>query len=409
MSGIVALESAAYERHGTNTRGRARSAGHRLATLAVLAAAACSARDPTGDGVGEELDPALVADGREIFRHDTYGNEVFWGDTLRLHEVIAQAVDPGTALAVGLRVDADALPPGVLETADLSDPATTVALLRLDAVVGVEGTFDEDGTLTHVGITCALCHSTVDNSVRPGVGRRLDGWPNRDLDVGAIVALSPVLDSATKAVFDLWGAGMYDARFNIDGLNDPTVIPPAYGLRSVDLETYTGEGGVSYWNAYVAVTQMHGRGSFSDPRLGIDITASPDLVTPKLGALLEYQRSLEAPVPPAGSFDPAAAERGRIVFEGDAGCVACHVPPTFTDDEALHAPSETGMDPLHAQRSTTKRYRTTPLAGAWQHPPYFHDGSAASLRDVVDHYDAFFGLGLNESQKDDLVEYLKSL
>lgn len=395
---------------GMRTGGKATR--HRLGWVvgacAALAVPSC-ADDPTGPDPSDDLDPALVEAGREIFRHDTYGNEVFWGDTLRLHEVVAQAVDPMTALAVGLKVDSEALPPGVLETADLSDPATTVALLQLDAVVGVKGRFDAGGALTGLGITCAICHSTVDNSVMPGIGRRLDGRPNGDLNVGAIVALSPALDDATRAVFDSWGPGKYDARFNIDGLNDPTVIPPAYGLRHVDLETFTGEGVVSYWNAYVAVTQMHGRGSFSDPELGIDITASPDLVTPKLRALFEYQRSLEAPVPPPGSFDPEAADRGRVVFEGAGACAACHVPPTFTDDEVLHAPSDTGMDPVHAQRSRTGRYRTTPLAGVWQHPPYFHDGSAETLRDVVDHYDTYLGLGLTELQKRDLVEYLKSL
>jgi mono/diheme cytochrome c family protein len=310
---------------------------------------------------------------------------------------------------VGLKVDAEALPPGILDEVDLTDPATMVALLSLDAVLGVRGTVSADGELEAVGITCALCHSTVDNSVAPGIGRRLDGWPNRDLDVGAIVALSPALPDEVKAVFTSWGPGRYDAYFNQDGINDPVLIPPAYGLRDVARETYTGEGPVSYWNAYVAVTQMHAQGSFRDPRLGIDIRQEPDLVKEKLLPLRLYQFSLQAPPPPAGSFDLAAAERGRAVFAGKGRCAQCHVPPTFTDAPALHAPEETGMDPVLASRGHTGGYRTTPLRGAWQHPPYFHDGSAATFGDVVDHYDGVLALGLSPAEKADLVEYLKSL
>ncbi len=383
----------------------------RLAIFAVVGTALFPAcHDDDGPASPEPLDPALVAEGQAIFRYDSFGDHVFWSDTLKLHEVVAAAVDPTTALGVGLKVDADALPPGILGTADLSDPATTVALLSLDAVLGVKGEVDADGNLTSLGITCALCHSTVDDSVMPGIGHRLDGFPNRDLNVGAIVALSPVLDDAAKAVLNSWGPGYYDARWNQDGLNDPTVIPPAYGLREVALETFTGEGPVSYWNAYVAVTQMHGQGSFSDPRVGLEIVADPDLVTPKLRALAEYQHSLPAPAPPAGSFDVAAAERGRAVFTGAGTCASCHSGATFTDAATrLHAPDETGMDPQHADRSATGLYRTTPLRGAWQHPPYFHDGSAATLADVVEHYDGFLHLGLASNQKSDLTEYLKSL
>ena len=372
--------------------------------------------------------PALAAAGKEIFRHDTFGDEQFWTDQLRMNEVIAGGpngtvgpggVSPATALAVGLKVDADALPQPVKDAiaagqVNLQDPATTVALLQLGAVVGVKGTVETvNGAprLTRVGITCALCHSTVDNSFAPGIGHRLDGWPNRDLNVGLIVSLSPALqDPATQAVLKSWGPGKYDAYWNHDGKNNPTVIPPAFGLRHVDLETFTGEGPISYWNAYVAVTQMHGQGSFSDPRLGISITANPDLVTPKLPALREYQRSLTAAKPPAGSFDVAAAQRGGRVFAGAGKCISCHLGPALTDAGIrLHDPAETGMDPLLAMRATTGKYRTTPLRGVWQHPPYFHDGSAATLADVVLHYDRVMGLHLSAAQQHDLVEYLKSL
>ena len=366
-----------------------------------------------GDGLATSRDPVPPGNpvaGREIFRFDTFGDERFWTDTLRMHEVIQSAVDPLTALAVGLKVDSDALPPGILSQVDLTDPATTVALLELDAVVGLKAQV-VDGTIQRVGVTCALCHSDVDDSVQEGIGRRLDGYPNRDLDPGKILSLSPALqDPAIQAVLTSWGPGRYDAYWNHDGQNDPTMIPPAYGLADVPVETFTGEGPVSYWNAYVAVTQMHSQGSFFDPALGIDIRATPDLVTPKLPDLQAYQLTLPAPAPPAGSFDAEAAARGAAVFSGQATCADCHVPPTYTDaGERVHSPSETGMDPVLAGRATTGGYRTTPLRGAWQHPPYFHDGSAATLADVVERYDAFLGLGLSPQQKADLVEYLKSL
>ena len=364
-------------------------------------------------GVGG-MDPSLVERGRQIFRFDTFGDEAFWTDTLEMHTVIAEAVDPMTALSVGLKVDAAALPEGILEQVDLSDPATTVALLELGAVVGLEGTVEErDGAsvLTSAGITCALCHSTVDDSVMPGIGNRLDGWPNRDLDPGLILSLSPALqDPAVQAVLTSWGPGMYDAYWNHDGINDPQVIPPAYGLAGVALETFTGEGPVTYWNNYVAVTQMGGQGTFVDERLGIEIVADPDLVTPKLEALEAYQLSLPAPAPPPGSYDEGAAAFGQILFEGKAQCATCHSGPAFTDaNERLHPPEEVGQDPTLAERGTTGMYRTTPLRGVWQHPPYFHDGSAATLRDVVDHYDAFMSLDLSEVEKSNMVEYLKSL
>jgi mono/diheme cytochrome c family protein len=299
----------------------------------------------------------------------------------------------------------------VLANADLRDPATTAALLRLDAVVGVRAQVDESGWIQRLGITCALCHSTVDNSVGPGIGRRLDGWPNRDLDVGAIVALSPALGEATKALMRGWGPGRYDAYFNHDGVSSPVLLPPAYGLRHVALETYSGEGPVSYWNAYVAVTQMHGRGSFSDPRLGITVVHEPDLVTPKLPALGAYQASLAPPAPPRGSYDVAAAGRGGAVFRTVGQCSSCHIPSrAFTDAGIrLHAPEATGMEPVRAGRGTTGAYRTTPLRGAWHRPPYFHDGSAATLLDVVEHYDRTLNLNLTSRQKADLAAYLSSL
>jgi cytochrome c5 len=356
----------------------------------------------------EPASAALVAEGKQIFRFDTFGDEQLWTDTLGLHEVVEKNVDPTTALGVGLKVDVDALPAGILDTADLESPATTVALLRMNAVVGLQATVSADGRIERLGVTCALCHSSVDDSVMPGIGRRRDGWPNRDLNVGAIIALSPALSADQKAVYNSWGPGKYDPRYNLDGKNTPLVIPPAYGLADIANETYTAEGPISYWNAYVAVTQMGGQGTFSDARLGIDVSHSPDLVTPKLAALRAYQHSLPAPPPPAGSFDAGAAERGRVEF--DRSCATCHVGGSGTDNDAgvLHAPADTGVDGAYAARTANKAYRTTPLRALWQHPPYFHDGSAATLADVVAHYDRVRALNLTAGQQHDLVEYLKS-
>ena len=359
---------------------------------------------------------ARLGDGQFIFRFDTFGDEQLWTDTLRMHEVIESGVSPRTALAVGLKVDATAVPSGFLATHSLDDPATTVELIRLNAVVGIVGKV-EAGKLKAVGITCALCHSTVDNAVAPGIGNRLDGWPNLDLDPGRIIALSPALTPGQRAVYESWGPGKYDPRFSVDGINLPVVIPPAFGLQGVGFETFTGDGPISYWNNYVAVTQMGGHGSFSDPRLGISITQRPDLVTPKLPELLRYQLSLATPPPPAGSFDQLAAQRGERLFNGRARCATCHVPPTFTEVlegpdpgvPLLHDASEVGVEPVYASRSATGKYRTTPLRALWQHQPYFHDGSAADLPAVVDHYDTALNLGLSARQKTDLVEYLKSL
>lgn len=399
----------------------------RLATTGVAMISlfgACSDNNrPTGP---QPPDPALVALGKDIFRFDTYGDETFWTDTLRLHEVIESVVDPTTALSVGLKVDTDSLPPAVVEgiqngTISLTSPATTVALLKLNAVVGVKGTVETvngKDTLTRVGITCAFCHSTVDNSFGPGIGKRLDGWPNRDLNPGAIIALSPVLTAAQKAVYNSWGPGKYDPRFNFDGKNGPQVIPPAYGLLGVNKITATGDGDdVAYWNRYVGVTQMHGHGTFSEPRTGVNVNNTPpDLVSSKLPALRAYQLSLASPPPPAGSFDPVAATRGKLVFDGAGKCVTCHTGSLFTDANVrLHAPSEVVSEPepngapSYASRSATKMYRTAPLHGIWQHPAYFHNGIAPTLEAVVDLYDAKQALGLTAQQKADLVQYLKSL
>ena len=395
--------------------------------LSLLAAGACAQQTtpgqnsqgmPTGSAeVSDDMSPANVAAGQRIFRFDTFGDEQFWTDTARMHEVIQKSVSPKTALSVGLKVDAEAIPADVAAAikagqVNLDDPATTVTLLKLNAVVGVVGTVatvDGKETLTRVGITCALCHSTVDNSFSQGIGKRLDGWPNTDLNVGAIIALSPAITPAQKAVYSSWGPGKYDPRYNFDGKSTPLVLPPAYGLANVKNEVFTAEGPISYWNAYVAVTQMHGHGNFSDPRLGIDIRQEPDMVGPKLGALRAYQHSLAAPAPPAGSFDAAAASRGQAVF--NQSCATCHVGGNGTDNNSgiLHAASETGLSEAYALRTANKKYRTTPLRGLWQHPPYFHDGSAATLPDVVSHYNRVRNLSLSPAQQKDLVEYLKSL
>jgi mono/diheme cytochrome c family protein len=375
-------------------------------------------RLPTGPGpAGDDRSPQTLAEGQKTFRYETFGDEQFWTDTARMHEVIQKAVSPKMALSVGLKVDAEAIPPDVAQAiksgqVDLESPATTVTLLKLNAVVGLKGTIKAIGgkdTLVGLGITCALCHSTTDNSFAQGIGRRRDGWPNRDLNVGAIIALSPAVTAAQKAVYNSWGPGKYDPRFNLDGKSTPLVLPPAYGLAEVKNETYTAEGPISYWNAYVAVTQMHGHGNFSDPRLGLEIRQSPDMVGPQLAALRSYQHSLPTPSAPAGSFDVAAAARGRKLF--DRSCASCHVGGNGTDnnDGKLHSPSETGMDGAYAARTANKEYRTTPLRGLSQHAPYFHDGSAATIHDVVAHYIRVRNLRLTPEQEGDLVEYLKSL
>jgi hypothetical protein len=382
------------------------------------------------DGARIEHHNRFDGDGQTIFRFDTFGDEQLWTDVLRMHEAVAK-VDPATALSVGLKVDVEALPPAIVRAlrrgqVDLTDPAVTIALIRLNAVVGIKGRVNDAGQLTRLGITCALCHSTVDDSFAPGIGARLDGWENSELNVGAIVALSPALDEATKTEFRTWGPGKYDPRHhafdgtNIIPLNSPSapiVIPPIYGLKGVGFETVTADGPISYWNSYVGVGQMGGHGSFRDPRIGLSISQTPDLVTPKLPALLDYQLSLRAPRAPTHRLNDAAVERGKRLFRNEARCDTCHQGPTFTDVlngpsarvPFLHDPAEVGMDPVYAQRSATGKYRTTPLRGLIQHAPYFHDGSAPDLLAVVNHYDRLFRLRLTARQKADLVEYLKSL
>lgn len=404
------------------TRKFTRSSAAALCLLATLSAGCASrqspdASTPTGFGVATDASAATLAEGRRIFRFETFGDEQFWTDTARMHEVVQKSVSPTMALSVGLKVDADAIPADVAQAikdgkVDLNSPATTVTLLKLNAVVGLKGTVttvNGRDSLVRLGVTCALCHSTVNNSFAPGIGNRRDGWPNTDLNIGAIIALSPAITPAQKAVYNSWGPGKYDPRYNIDGKNTPIVLPPAYGLAGVRNETFTADGPLSYWNAYVAIVQMHGRGDFSDPRLGIDIRQSPDLVAPRLAALAAYQHSIPAPPPPAGSFNAAAADRGRVVFA--RSCAGCHVGNSGTDNNAgvLHAPSETGMDGAYAARTANKAYRTTPLRGLWQHPPYFHDGSAATLDAVVEHYNRVRRLNLSGEQKADLVQYLRTL
>jgi len=397
----------------------------------------------------------LIEEGRQIFRFDTFGSEAFWGDTLQLHKAIAgeknggigPGVSPKTALSVGLKVDADALPKELVAQikagkVDLNDPATTVALLKLDSVVGVKGIFDKNGKLASVGLRCAVCHSTVDDSFSPGIGKRLDGWANRDLNVGAIVSLAPNLkpytgllgvDEATlKKVLSTWGPGRFDAEIDKDGKalrpdggQAGTLIPPAFGLAGVNLHTWTGFGSVPYWNAYVGATEMHGSGSFFDARLGdasqypvaaksgaANTRGKPDMITAKLAALHVYQLAIPAPTPPKGSFDEAMAARGKGIFEGKAKCASCHVPPLFTEPgNNLHTPEEVGVDSFQADRSPTHMYRTAPLAGLWSHQKggFYHDGRFGTLLDVVNHYDSVFTLQLTEQDKKELVEYLKSL
>jgi hypothetical protein len=419
------------------------------------------AKTPTDTAVNSAL--AMIAEGRRTFRYETFGDEAFWGGQLRLHEAIAgqanggagSGVSPKAALSVGLKVDAEAIPKSLADQikagmVNLDDPATTLALLRLNAVVGVTGFFESGppmlnaGKLTAIGIQCALCHSTVDDSFMPGIGKRLDGWPNRDLDVGAIIAMSPDLtpftrlldtDAATvKQVLMSWGPGKFDAElildgkaFRPDGKPAATLIPAAYGLAGVNLHTYTGWGTVTYWNAFVANLAMKGIGTFFDPRLD-DMTKFPvaarskfghvrtddpdaDRITPKLAALHFYQLALPAPTP-SGGFDKEASDRGDELFNGKAKCGTCHVEPLFTEPGwNLHTPDEIGIDSFQADRSPDRRYRTTPLKGlfARQKGGFFHDGRFASLRAVIEHYNQHFALSLTDQEMKDLEQYLLSL
>jgi hypothetical protein len=396
---------------------------------------------------------SLVSEGKDIFRFDTFGDEDFWSGLLHIDKAIAGAnnggfgpgVSPKTALAVGLKVDADALPPEVIAgiksgAINLDDPATTIALLKLNAVLGVKGNFGSEGNLQSIGITCASCHSTVDNSFAPGIGKRLDGWPNRDLNVGGIISLTdnaqPIanllhVDEPTlRNVLSQWGPGKFAAVLFMDGKAfrpdnkvAANLIPAAFGLRGIDLVTYTGWGTIKYWNSFVANLEMHGKGNFSDPRLNnpakypiavenhfYDVVNNPDLITPKLDALRAYQHSIEAPNPPAGSFDKFAAFRGRRIFFTKAKCDNCHKYPLYADN-VLHSADEIGIDDFEAMRSPTGKYRTTPLGGlfAREKGGFYHDGRFPTLLDVVNHYNRVNRLHLSPREKADLVEYLKSL
>jgi hypothetical protein len=429
--------------------------------LGIVGAAFFRATAPTSSAAttasrgDDDANERLVAEGKQTFRFDTFGDQAFWGGTLGLHKAIEGAanggvgpgVSPKTALAVGLKVDVNSLPLAVRTgikagAVNLNDPAVTLALLKLNAVVGVKGIFNSAGSLQSVGIECALCHSTVDNSLAPGIGNRRDGWANRDLNVGAIVGLSPNLQPVAsllhtdvptvQKVLGSWGPGKFDAELFLDGkafqpngTSAATLLPPAFGLAGVNLHTYTGWGSVPYWNAFVANLEMHGQGTFFDPRLDNaaqfpiaaenkfgHVKAPVDLISPKLPGLQAYQLSLQAPKPPRGSFNAAAAARGKALFSGRAECATCHVPPTFTEPgQNLHPGSDIGIDNFQADRSPTHMYRTTPLAGIWTHQTggFYHDGRFPSLLSVVEHYNTTFKLNLTAAQKNDLVQYLLSL
>ncbi|HEY6018223.1 MAG TPA: hypothetical protein VIU16_15665 [Gaiellaceae bacterium] len=413
------------------------------------------AKPKSVDAANARAASSLVAQGKQIFRYDTFGDQAFWSGTLQLDKAIEGAknggvgggVSPKTALALGLKVDANALPKPVVAAikagkVNLNDPATTITLLKLNAVVGVKGFFDKQGKLTSVGLTCAVCHSTVDNSFAPGIGSRLDGWPNRDLNVGAIVAATPnhkpltdllgVNEATLQKVLASWGPGKFDAEvfldgkaFRPDGKSAATLIPPAFGLAGVNLHTFEGWGSVTYWNAFVANLEMHGIGNFTDTRLDnaakFPIAAknrfghvrnSQDLISSKLPALHVYQLTLKAPTPPKGSFDPAAAARGKAVFMGQGKCATCHMPPTYSEPGYnLHTPASICTDAFQADRSPDGMYRTTPLKGLFAHAKggFYHDGRYPDLLSVVAHYNSCMDLGLSAGQQSDLVQFLKSI
>lgn len=399
----------------------------------------------------------LIKKGKQVFRHDTFGNESFWGGQLRLHDAIAgeinggvgPGVSPLAALTLGLKVDVTSLPKSLRNDlragqVDLDSPATTLALLQLDAVVGVKGQFNIDGQLQSVGITCALCHTQVDDSLAPGIGRRLDGWANRDLNVGAIIAAAPDLspfatllgtdENTVRTVLNSWGPGKFDAAllldgkaFRPDGKPAATLIPPAFGLAGVNLHTWTGWGSVAHWNALVAVLEMGGQGRFYDPRLNDnqkfpiasangfgDIRVSPedDRVTSKLPALHLYQLSLQAPNAPDKGINKGALKRGEQLFNGKAHCSSCHVPPLYTEPGwNLHTADEIGIDDFQSARSPDNGYRTAPLKGLWTHHKggFYHDGRFATLQAVIEHYNALFTLDLSDSEKQDLQTFVNSL
>ena len=410
---------------------------------------------PHHDDPAAERADHLVAAGQHTFRMDTFGDEAFWSGALGLHQTIAGVanggVGPGlplrTAAALGLKIDVDQLDHHTRSELrhgrfDLDSVESTLELLRQDAVVGVLGTFDHHHQLTAVGISCALCHSTVDDSLAPGIGRRRDGLPNRDLDVGSIIAFAPDLtvlatilgvDQATvRQVLHTWGPGRFDAHLLLDGQafrpdqhTAAVVIPAALGLGGVDRATYEGWGGIAHWNAFVGNLEMGGQGTLFEPRLSDpvkfplaaargagDTRAAVDRITAKLPELQFYELALPVPEPPPCSFDAQAAERGRALFAGQAGCARCHVPPLYAEPGfPMHTGAEIGIDEFQARRGPYDRYRTTPLHALFAKSTggYYHDGRFATLADVVDHYDQHFLLGLSTLDKHDLVEFLKSL
>jgi len=449
------------QRHGRWAIALAFSAAGALVAMtltAVVSAPQASARlggSVVSQNHANGASAGLIIKGQRTFRFATFGDEAFWGGVLGLNKTIAGAANggigpglsPKQALALGLKVDVNALPKSLQQAilagkVNLNDPAVTLALLKLNAVVGVKGFFDSNGNLSSVGIECALCHSTVDNSLVPGIGHRLDGWANRDLNVGAIIGFAPNLqpiatllgvDVATvQKVLAAWGPGKFDAELLLDGkgfqpngTSAATLIPPAFGLAGINLHTWTGWGSIPYWNAFVAVLEMHGKGTFIDARLDNakqfpiaaangfgHVVNNPDQVTPQLPGLQAYELSLRAPKPPKGSFNAMMAAAGKKLFDGAALCSTCHVPPIFTEPgENLHPGSAIGIDNFEADRSPTHMYRTTPLAGLWTHQKggFYHDGRFPTLLAVVKHYDKVFNLGLTPTQENDLVQYLLSI
>lgn len=407
--------------------------------------------DPTMDNANK-----MLAEGKQTFRFETFGDEAYWSTALQLDKAIAgqknggigAGLSPKAALAAGLKVDMEVIPADVAAAikagkVNLDDPAVTLTLLQLNAVVGVKGTFDGNKKLQSIGLTCASCHSTVDNAFAPGIGHRLDGWPNRDLNVGAIVSMAPNLKPITdalgvdvttvKKVLASWGPGKFDALLNLDGKafrpdgkSAATLIPEAFGHAGHTLHTWTGGwGDVTYWNAYVANLELLGQGNFYDARFNdarrYPVAAktgagnkrnSPDMITDKLAALQFYQLAIPAPKAPDSIFNKDAAQRGMILFAGKAKCASCHVPPLFTEPGwNTHKASEIGIDDFQSNRSPDKTYVTQGLKGLWTHMKggFYHDGRFATLMDVVNHYNNFKKLTLNDAEKKDLVEYLKSL
>ena len=462
MSAAVVLATCSDDKGRTGTLadaaagsggGGAGGAGGRDGSATAGESGSAAPRDP----MLASAEQALI-NGRKVFRNDTFGSEGFWGDTLKLHQAIAGSANGGVgpgltpkmALAAGLKVDAEAIPAALAAQikagqVNLDDPATTLALLKINAVVGVAGIFEADNMkLRSVGIQCSLCHSTVDDSFAPGIGKRLDGWPNRDLNVGAVIAMAPDLSAFTnllqvpeatvKQVLMSWGPGKFDAHLSFDGKamrpdgkSGAVLIPAAFGLAGVSLSTYTGWGNVTHWNALVSNLEMMGKGNFYDPRLdnaakfpvaarvrsGRKVVVSgPDMITSRLSDLQLYQLVLAPPPPPAGSFDVMASERGRNVFLGKAKCATCHVPPLFVEPGwPMHTAAEIGIDDFQAKRSPDERYRTAPLRGLHAHSKggFYHDGRFATLLDVINHYNGHLSLSLTDAEKNDLVEYLKSL